>query len=216
MTGELKILRIEVDGHFHGSSDVPKPWVAQIDGVDAKYGLARTFVQQLRDYRGARRAWSGNLHGVVAAFPLHEGKLYEVSRLRGKTSKRHVAREFWRVEAGKLVELGPMEALAAADPQPGAVLEHAVPDGTRITRVDGLGTPAVCGFVLGGRDRGGQADRLYRLRVGAIHEVETGDARHLVIVGDRGVERVSQAEAITRLWHALHEDPEASFLRQVS
>lgn len=32
-TGAIKMLRIEVDGHFHGSSDVPRPWVARIDGA---------------------------------------------------------------------------------------------------------------------------------------------------------------------------------------
>lgn len=65
MTGALKILRIEVDGHYHGSSDVPKPWVAQIDGVDAKYGLARTFVQRLNDYRGARRDGEDRLRWIL-------------------------------------------------------------------------------------------------------------------------------------------------------
>lgn len=206
----LKILRIDVDGHFHGSSDVPKPWVAQIDGVDAKYGLARTFVERLNDYRGARRSHSGNTYGVVAAFPLHEGKLYEVSRLRGKPSKRHVAREFVLVEDGKLVEIDPMEALALADPHTGPVLEYAVPDGTRISRVDGLGTPAVCGFVVGQRDRGGHADRLYRLRVGAIHEVDTGDDRHLVLADEWRAERISQTEAIRHLFATITASSEAA------
>lgn len=196
MTGALKILRIEVDGHFHGSADVPKPWVAQIDGVDAKYGLARTFVDRLNDYRGASRARSGNLYGVVAAFPLHEGMLYEVSRLRGSSSKRHVAREFFRVEGGQLVDLEPVEALAIVEPHTGAALEYVVADGTRVSRVDGIGTPAVCGFVLAGRDRG---DRLYRLRVGAIHEVDTGAERNLFLIRERDVERISQADALHHL-----------------
>lgn len=199
MTGTLKILRIEVDGHFRGSSDVPKPWVAQIDGVDAKYGLARTFIDRLNDYRAARRARSGNLYGVVAAFPLHEGKLYEVSRMRGKPSKRHVAREFWRVESGKMVELEPMEALAIADPLDGPAVEHRVPDGTRVSRVDGLGTPAVCGFVLSERDRGGHADRLYRLRADAVHEVDTGDCRYLILTDGLRPSRISQLDALALL-----------------
>jgi len=196
MTGALKILRIEVDGHFHGSPDVPNPWVAQIDGVDAKYGLARTFVQRLNDYRRARRACSGNTHGVVAAFPLHEGKLYEVSRLRGKSSKRYVAREFVRVDDGKLVDLEPIEALAIAEPYPGSVLEYVTADVTRVSRVDGIGMPTACAFVLAGRDRD---ERMYRLRVGAIHEVDTVADRYLVIAGERRAERISQADAITHL-----------------
>lgn len=193
MTGALKILRIEVDGHFHGSADVPKPWVAQIDGVDPKYGLARTFVQRLNDYRDARRARSGNTYGVVAAFPLHEGKLYEVSRLRGRSSKRYVSREYMRVEGGKLVGMEPTEALAIADPHAGAVLEYVTPEATWVARVDRIGTPAVCGFVLV------DGNRLWRLRVGAIHEVDTGADRYLVLADDGRAQRISQAEAIAHL-----------------
>lgn len=207
MTGQLKILRIEVDGHFHGSADVPKPWVAQIDGVDAQYGLARTFVQRLNDYRDARRARSGNTYGVVAAFPLHEGKLYEVSRLRGRSSRRYVAREFVHVEGGKLVDLEPAEALAIVEPHAGTALEYVVADGTRVARVDGLGTPSVCGFVLPGHDRG---ERLYRLRVGAIHEVDAGADRYLVLADNQRAVRVSQAEALHHLIATTFASTEAA------
>lgn len=204
MTGALKILRIEVDGHFHGSSDVPKPWVAQIDGVDEKYGLARTFVQRLNDYRDARRARSGNTYGVVAAFPLHEGKLYEVSRLRGRPSKRHVAREFLVVEGGAMRDLEPAEALAIADPHPGPAVEHVAADGTRIARIDQIGTPTVCGFAVV------DEERLYRLRVGAIHEVSTATERYLVIADEHGSERITQAEAIARLFTTINATSEAA------
>lgn len=192
-SGTLKILRIEVDGHFHGSADVPKPWVARIDGVDSKYGLARTFVDRLNDYRTAHRAHSGNTYGVVAAFPLHEGGLYEVSRLRGSSSKRHVSREFLIVDGGKTLAIDPVDALAIADPHAGPAIGHTAPDGTRISRVDQLGTPVACGFVLV------SDNRLYRLRVGGIHEVDTGSDRHLVIADNRGVERISQYNALTNL-----------------
>lgn len=191
--GRLKILRIEVDGHFRGSSDVPRPWVAQIDGPDARWGLARTFIQCLRDWRGAHRANSGNLYGVVAAFPLHDGKLYEVCRLRGKSSKRHVAREFWRVVDGKMVELEPSEALALADGYDGPAVEHTVADGTKVALVTGLGTPTPLGFVMA------DGRRLFRLRDGHIHEVMTDTGRELLAVRDGDVASISDMEALAWL-----------------
>lgn len=191
--GHLKILRIEIDGHFRGSRDVPRPWVAQIDGPDSRYGLARTFVECLRDWRDARRANSGNLYGLVAAFPLHEGKLYEVSRLRGRPSKRHVAREFIRVVDGKMIEIKPTEALAIADGYQGVTVEHAVPDGTQVSLVTGIGTPAPLGFVMQG------ASRLYLLREGHIHEVCVDSARTLVMVREGEIVPVTDKEAMAWL-----------------
>lgn len=115
MTGQLYILKIELDGHFHGSPDVPRPWVAQITGADPKYGLARTFVDAKNDWSQASRARSGNIYGRVACFPLRDGNLYEVQRCRGSSSKRHVVREFLAIEGGKRVPLEPLEALARLD-----------------------------------------------------------------------------------------------------
>lgn len=191
--GAIKILRIELDSHFHGSSEVPRPWVARIDGIDRKYGLARTFVDRLNDYREARRAWSGKVRGVVVAFPLRDAHLYEVSRLRGKSSKRHVAREFWRVADGDLCEIEPAAALAIAEGHDAPTVEHFVPDHTEIAIVRGLGTPGPLGFVLvGGR-------RLYRLREGAIHEIADEHSRRLVHVSAGGLCVVTQHEALTIL-----------------
>lgn len=161
----LKILRIEIDGHFHGTADVPKPWVAEITGVDATYGLARTFIEPMHDWSGARRACSGNLYGRIARFALREGRLYEISRLRGRSSKRHVAREFGRVADGEIHTVSELEALALVDRDAGSAIPYTVDEGTRIGRIEGIGTPAVCGFVL----RDGR--RTFRLRVGALHEV---------------------------------------------
>lgn len=110
---QVVILKIEEDGHLNGGPP-PRPWCAEITGLDPKFGLARTFVKALRDYADAHRAWSGNVYGVVAHFPLHEGKLYEVSRLRGRPSKRHVSREFVFVENGAMVDRTADEALAYA------------------------------------------------------------------------------------------------------
>lgn len=110
---QVVILKIEEDGHLHGGP-APRPWCAEITGLDPKYGLARSFVKALRDYKDAHRAWSGNVYGVIAHFPLHEGKLYEVSRLRGRPSKRYVSREFIFVEGGEMREKTPDEALAIA------------------------------------------------------------------------------------------------------
>lgn len=201
--GHLSTLRIEVDGHFHGSSVVPKPWVARIDGVDPKYGLARTFIDQLRDYAGAKRSCAGRLNGVVACFPLRDGNLYEVSRLRGSSSKRHVVREFLVVEDGKRIGIDSSAALARVDPYDGATMEHIVSDGTAISRVYGLGTPAACGFVLVGASRG---ERLYRLRVGSIYEVSADASRNLVLVGDH-VTPIAQAVAMA---HLSSTTPEAA------
>lgn len=188
----IKVLRIEVDGHFHGSSDVPRPWVARITGVDVKYGLAREFVDRLNDWRSARRACSGNLYGVVAAFPLRDGELYEVSRLRGSSSKRHVAREFLTVRDGRIHPLTPAAALAIAEKHTGPAIDHFTADGVAISLVRGLGMPEALGFVLvDGR-------RMFRLREGSLHEVYDGD-RRLVLVQDRSVLPISQADAIRRL-----------------
>ncbi|HEU4732408.1 MAG TPA: hypothetical protein VFT22_31150 [Kofleriaceae bacterium] len=56
----LYMLRIEVDGHFHGGPP-PKPWVARIHGPSEQYGLAREFIRAMNDWKDAHRAWSGNL-----------------------------------------------------------------------------------------------------------------------------------------------------------
>lgn len=190
MTAMLKILRIEIDGHFHGSPEVPKPWVAEITGVDARYGLARKFVDRLNDWRGAKRAWSGNAYGVVAAFPLREGRLYEVSRLRGSSSKRHVAREFIRVLDGKIEKVEVAKALAIAERYDGPAVEHWAPDGTAIALVRGLGAPQPLGFVL--RDD----RRLFRLRPGELHEIVTDEDRQLALVRNERLRTISQADAL--------------------
>lgn len=190
--GAIKILRIEIDSHFHGSSDVPRPWVARIDGIDRKYGLARTFVERLNDYREASRTSRGRLRGLVAAFPLRAGHLYEVSRLRGSSSKRYVAREFLRVENGKLLALDPSDALALVDGH-ACTVEHRVLDYTEVAVVHGLGAPEPLGFVL----VGGQ--RLYRLREGAIHEIADLAQRRLVHVVDGQLHNVTQREALAVL-----------------
>lgn len=189
--GAIKVLRIEIDGHFHGSGDVPKPWVAQITGVDAKYGLARTFVDPLRDWRDAHRSCRGNVYGVVAAYPLRDGRLYEVSRLRGRASKRYVAREFLRVADGQLAEISATDALAEADGYQGPVLEHDAPDGTAIALVPGLGTPDPLGFVLvDGR-------RHFRLRCGALHQIlDDQGPRLAVVTDDRELRDVTHREAL--------------------
>lgn len=190
MTGALKILRIPIDGHFHGSADVPRPWVAQITGIDPKYGLAREFVAGLNDWRGASRAWGGNTYGVVAAFALRDGSLYEISRLRGRSSKRHVAREFVVVDSGELVDQDVESALARVDPVDGEAVIARVPDGDRVSRVAGLGSPVACAFVL--RDD----ERTYRLRVGAVYEVLSGDQSSLAVAETGGLRRVSQRDAL--------------------
>jgi len=202
-SGALRTLRIEIDGHLQGTSDVPKPWVAQITGIDRKYGLARVFVDSLRDYAGAKRSWAGRLNGVVACYPLREGLTYEVSRLRGRSSKRYLAREFISVTAGgDMHQIDPGAALALGERLaecPGhnaKILEHRIPDapGTSVALVRGLGHPVPLGWVVvDGR-------RLYRLRVGELHEItaDEGD-RRIVLVDQQEIRDVPQLKALDRL-----------------
>lgn len=195
MTGLLYILKIEIDGHFHGSSDVPKPWVAEIGGTCPRYGLKREFVQTMNDWAGAHRAWSGNIYGRVAHFPLRDGNLYEVSRCRGKSSKRYVAREFVAVEGGKRVALTPDEALARSDGG-GHAATHRIPedldDTSWVAEVTGLGTPRRLGFVVV------DGSRRYRLRAG-LHEVVERDSRRFVASDGQAIQTLSEKEAVAWL-----------------
>jgi len=145
------------------------------------------------DWSDARRACSGNLYGRIARFALREGRLYEISRLRGRSSKRHLTREFGRVVDGEIRTVSELEALALAERDAGPTIPFTVDEGTRVGRIEGIGTPAVCGFVL----RDGQ--RTFCLRVGALHEVMTVAERRLILVESAGTRTVSQSEAIARL-----------------
>lgn len=188
----MHILSIEIDGHFHGSSEVPKPWVAEIQGVCPKYGLQREFVRPMNDWAQASAAWSGNVYGRVARFPLRDGRVYEVSRLRGRSSKRYVAREFLAVTGSRHEKIEPIEALATADGG-GAATTFQIPDdrdGTSwVAHVTGLGTPERLGFVIAG------SDRIYRLRDG-IHEVCEADSRRLIRVEGASISNVSERVAV--------------------
>lgn len=196
--GSLIMYRIEIDGHFHGSGNVPHPWVARIDGSDPKYGLRREFIRPLRDYAEAHVAWSGNLYGCVATYPLRDGHLYEVSRLRGRSSKRHVAREFFRLVAGKREPMEPDDALAIAEGITGPAVTLTLresDDRPCVSEVSGLGTPRRLGFVLV------EGERRFRLRNGRIYEVcetmdATPDRRWFVRCCDEQIRRVTEEEAL--------------------
>lgn len=190
--GQFYLLRIEIDGHFHGSPEVPKPWVAEITGPDPKFGLARKFLEPMHDWKDAHRACSGNLYGRVAQFALRDGNLYEVSRLRGSSSRRHVAREFIAVKGGKRVAIEPEDALARADGgDPACIVE--IPEdreGTSwVAEVTGLGTPRRLGFVVV------DSVRKYRCRDGLYEVVEQGE-RRLIHVHGLAVHRVTEREAM--------------------
>lgn len=193
-TGFFSILKIEIDGHFHGGEPV-KPWVAEITGTDPKFGLARRFLRPMNDWKGAHKAWSGNIYGRVSHFPLRESHLYEVSCCRGNSSKRRVVREFVQVADGKRKVVDPVDALAIADGGGAAqVLRIAEdPDGSSwVSRITGLGTPERLGFVvIDGR-------RTYRLRPGVYEVVDGGDARLVGATVDT-VSRLDQQEAWTWL-----------------
>ena len=108
----IAMLKIEEDGHLHGGK-APRPWVAEIVGLDRKFGLAREFLRPLRDFAAASTSMAGRTYGVIAHFPLHEGRMYEVSRLRGKRKRREV-REFCAVSQGEIVSRTADEAAAYA------------------------------------------------------------------------------------------------------
>jgi hypothetical protein len=193
MAAPFYMLRIEIDGHFHGSPDVPKPWVARIGGADAKYGLAREFIKPMNDWRDASKAWSGNLYGVVATFALREGALYEVSRLRGRSSKRHVSREFVWVEDRKMHHRTPDEALAHADGDDGPAFPLELRDAEPypwVAHVAGLGTPRRLGFVVVDHMR------RYRLCPGEMYEVVEPGERHRFCVAGERVEWLEERSAL--------------------
>lgn len=196
----LSILKIEIDGHFHGSSDVPRPWVAEITGTCPRYGLQRQFIDVMNDWKDAKRAWSGNIYGRVAHFPLRDGRLYEVSRLRGRSSKRHQVREFIAVDGGKQLPIEPEAALARVDGG-GSALVHSTADsivdgshpvGSWIAHITALGTPAQLGWVVVG------GMRHYRLRPG-IHEIVRDGERHFVRASDESISSITEREALTWL-----------------
>lgn len=191
----IYLLRIEIDGHWHGSPDVPRPWVARIDGIDGyRYGLRRTFIEPMRDWKDARRACSGNLYGVVHAYALRAGNLYEVFRARGKPSKRHMVHEFLRLDEGsKRHSLEAIDALAVVDGFGDDVVVHEVPasdDGPSwVAEVHGLGTPKRLGWITTG------TGRTYRMRRGCVYEVCCGGQRRLM----RDGETLTELEAWTWL-----------------
>lgn len=192
MSGALNILRIEIDGHFHGGEPV-KPWVAEIKGLCPKFGLAREFVQPMNDWSQASRAMSGNIYGRVATFALRNGNLYEVQRCRGNSSKRRVVREFVAVSDGKREVIDPEEALARVDGG-GDALVHRVPDDKSadswIARIERLGMPSKCGFATAG------TERIYRLRDGLYECAREGQSPSLTMVEKQRASRITQREAL--------------------
>lgn len=184
----LYMLRIEIDGHHRGGAPI-KPWVAEIGKPCPRYGLERTFVEAKNDWRNAHTAWSGNVYGRVATFPLRDGNLYEVAQAMGKSSKRHLVRRFFAIEGGKKVLVEPDDALARADGG-GPATVHVIPDGedTWISLVTALGTPERLGFVTVG------SERRYRLRYG-VHEIAERGVRYLVGVRNGSVHTLTQKEA---------------------
>jgi hypothetical protein len=187
----IKMLSIEIDGHFHGSPDVPKPWVAQILGPCPKFGLQRKFVQNLNDWSDASVAMSGNVYGRVARFPLRSGHIYEVSRLRGRSSKRYVSREFLLVDGSEQTKLDAPEALARIV---GPGVEFRIPEDKDckhwVARITGLGTPRRQGFVVVGDER------LYLLDNG-LYEVMRDNAQRFIGVEEGAISRLrTETEAI--------------------
>jgi hypothetical protein len=194
MAGALHMLRIEIDGHFHGSKDVPRPWVAKITGISAKFGLAREFVDPMNDWRDASKAWSGNTYGVVATFPLRDGNIYECSRTRGNPSKRHVVREFYAIEGGKRLKIEPEDALGRTIDITDAVVFDVAEDPDSppwVAEVTRVGSTAKQGFVLIDRER------RYLLRRKAMYEVKDSNGLRLIVTDQSArVSTLTQLEAL--------------------
>lgn len=192
---KITMLSIEIDGHFHGSPEVPKPWVAEIQGPCPRFGLKRSFVQNLNDWKGAHVANSGNLYGVVARFPLRSGRLYEVSRLRGTSSRRYVSREFVALsEDGKRKRIDPEEALSRACGT-GTRFELDEPDKaeskrTWVARVTGLGTPTRLGFIVDNHKR------VYLLSRGLYEVADLGNLSFVAADGGTVARIDSEKEAL--------------------
>jgi hypothetical protein len=188
-------LRIELDGHFHGSSNVPKPWVAKITGSSTKYGLKREFVTPMNDWEKAKKAWSGNLYGITSVFALREGEMYEISRLRGRPSKRHVSREFVWVENRKMHPCTPLDALAYVEKYEGPFKTYLLDDCTDgskwVENIVGLGDSVKLPWVVV------DGKRHYRLRPDHLYEVSNQGKRGLVIVdAELKASLISQEEAL--------------------
>jgi len=104
-TGQLTKLAGDVFRSI-GASDVadlykssrPRPWVARITGLDAKYGLKREFVRGRKDYRDATS--NGN-RGVMMHYLLEPG-IYEVQEL---LSWSKIDRYFARSQDGALTRM---------------------------------------------------------------------------------------------------------------
>lgn len=88
-----------------------RPWVAHVTGRDARHGLARTFLEGLRDYRDAN---SGGSRGVYLTFVLYPGRIYEVNEVQSWTRKR---RYFCHVVNGAPVELSVADVATRLDLQ---------------------------------------------------------------------------------------------------
>lgn len=192
MAGPFYFLRIEIDGHFHGGAPV-KPWVAEITGACPRYGLQRNFMRPMNDWKDASRAMSGNLYGVVATYPLREGRLYEVQRCEGNPSKRRVVRRFIEIRAGKQNRLTPLEALAHVDGFERAIeLRLREPEESQpvsVSHVRGFADLAPQGFVLVDQQRH------YRLVEGGVYSIVEGETRRLVGARDGKVTKLSEQEA---------------------
>lgn len=189
----LYLLRIERDGHFRGGEPI-KPWVARIGGPHPKWGIVRTFVDPMNDWKDARRAWSGNTYGVVATFPLRDGNIYEVGQCFGSSSKRHFERRFYSVADGRKHRVSPEDVLDTIGGGVGVSISVAEDPASSAARVTGLGTPVHLGWIVE------DGKRLYRLRPGLFEIVSAGVRRFGVVSAD-GVQYVTEQEALAWLRH---------------
>lgn len=90
--------RIPFEQRAHALSP-RRPWVARIAGPCPRFGLARTFLTGLKDYRDAN---SHGSRGVYLTFVLYPGAVHEVHELLTWHKER---RYYCHVVDGKIVEL---------------------------------------------------------------------------------------------------------------
>lgn len=80
-----------------------RAWVAEIDGLDGKYGLSRNFLQKKDVSMG-----SNKYRDIEIMVKLTEGTIYEWS---SKESSSRTERGFWVVKNGELVDIDKTEVI---------------------------------------------------------------------------------------------------------
>lgn len=82
-----------------------QPWIAEIVGIDSRFGLQRIFLQGAKDYSHGNSIGS---RGIYKFYSLEEGKIYEVNELQ---TWRRSERYFCRFTNGRMEKLAKNEVV---------------------------------------------------------------------------------------------------------